>query len=125
VKRSLIAILAIFYLVISSGFTINFHYCMGKLKTVKLQAIAGKVCGCNAGENNKCCQSEYKVVKLQSEHKVSDASYNVSAPVTLSPIKYDLVTPVPLETEKEKSFVLPDPLLTGKDILIANRTFRI
>jgi hypothetical protein len=125
VKRSLIAILAIFYLVISSGFTINFHYCMGKLKTVKLQAIAGKLCGCKAGENNKCCQSEYKVVKLQSEHNVTEAWYTVSPPVAVLPSQQDPVTQSALETVKERSSILPIPPLIGKDILITNRTFRI
>jgi hypothetical protein len=125
VKRSLIAILAVFYLVISSGFTVNFHYCMGKLKTVKLQAIAGKLCGCKAGENNKCCKSEYKLVKLQSEHKSVETSVMTPPAVEPCPLHHDLISPRAVAVSLQTPALLPGPPLIGKDIYIANRVFRI
>jgi hypothetical protein len=43
-KRTLLTILAIFYLGVSSGATVHFHYCMGELVSWGLAKQAGKVC---------------------------------------------------------------------------------
>ena len=60
------------YLVVTSGFTINTHYCMDKVVSVHLFETKAKVCArCGMGmhKSNGCCRDEVKVIKTSSDHQ--------------------------------------------------------
>jgi hypothetical protein len=82
-KKFLTAILAIIYLVVSSGFTLNTHYCMGKIASVDLfqHDKCGK-CGMKQSTGG-CCKDEVKVVKLQDSHKLISNEINIYSPVAV------------------------------------------
>ena len=66
-RRFLLFILAVLYLGVSSGFALNYHYCMGKLAEVSLQYLdTCPSCG-EAGTSHKCCSTETEYVKLSSD----------------------------------------------------------
>lgn len=73
-KRLLVTILAILYLGTSTGATLHLHYCMGKLVDMKLWQSGKERCG-NCGMKKskfctkKCCKDEFKVIKLDKDHK--------------------------------------------------------
>jgi hypothetical protein len=46
VKKFLVAILSIIYLTTTTGFTLNMHYCMGKLVDLEQRANTGKCSNC-------------------------------------------------------------------------------
>jgi hypothetical protein len=91
-KKLIIAIFAVFYLAISSGFTLHFHYCMGKPAgwgLFRLDKDKCGVCGMHKGNSKGCCKDEHKTVKFTSDQKVTDNSiakiqqFNEGAPFPL------------------------------------------
>jgi len=88
VKRFLVTILAFVYLSTSVGATVHLHYCMDKLvawglrheKTGKKSCL---YCGMAKTNENKhcgkeskgCCKDEQKIVKLENDQKISEASF--------------------------------------------------
>lgn len=74
-KRLITLFIALIYLVMSTGFVMNSHYCMGKLSSVELGRSEVKKCICgmriDSTKKNKCCHSKLDVVKLQEAHKTA------------------------------------------------------
>lgn len=72
-KRLLTLFIAFIYLVMSTGFVMNSHYCMGKLSSIELGRSEVKKCICgmriDSAKKNKCCHSKIEVVKLEDSHK--------------------------------------------------------
>ena len=84
-KKFIAAILAIIYLVVSSGVAINIHYCMGKLASVDLMHSSDKCskCGMKNGTKSGCCKDEFKIVKLSDSHKLISNDINIFTPVAV------------------------------------------
>jgi hypothetical protein len=125
-KRFIVTILALLYFTVSSGMVMNIHYCMGKIRSVKLQATAKKMCGCKKQQEKKsCCKTEHKLIKVQDSHKASAAGIDIAAPVALLPEQpFQVYTPaatiVRLHSVNNNS-----PPGTGTDIYLRNCVFRI
>ncbi len=72
-KRLLTLFIALIYLVMSTGFVMNSHYCMGRLSSVELGVSEVKKCICgmriDRAKKSKCCHSKIEVVKLEDSHK--------------------------------------------------------
>ena len=71
--RLITAILASIYMLMSTGFTVHMHYCMGELVSTKLTAEkddhACNKCGMKKSPmKNNCCKDEHKIVKNENEH---------------------------------------------------------
>ena len=87
-KKFLVSIFAIFYLAISSGFTVQVHYCMDKLSGWELSLLNEKQpscerCGMHMDEENTCCKDEQKVVKFDSDQKAPQLQNLVFHPVAI------------------------------------------
>jgi hypothetical protein len=101
-KRFITILLAFLYITLTSGFTVNAHYCMGKLASVNFKSQADDVCNmCSkSGKKGKCCKDEYKYCKVDvSSHQVakvqqsSEPSVKVlSLPVIIVPVPALIVT---------------------------------
>lgn len=74
-NRLLTFLIAFLYLVMSTGFIVNSHYCMGKLSSIELGRPQVKKCACGMridyAKKSKCCHSKTDVVKLADAHKLS------------------------------------------------------
>ena len=69
-KKAVIAILALLYIITTSGVVVNVHYCMGAVASVTYGHEAPESCGkCGMIEKDGCCHSELKVVKLDDVHQ--------------------------------------------------------
>ncbi len=82
-KKVLTIFIAFLYLVVSSGFALEIHHCMGKVADVSLLPSAVDRCG-NCGMKkgaNECCKDELKLVKLQDAHKLIPTDYQLHMPV--------------------------------------------
>lgn len=71
-KRFVVFILAILYLGLSTGATINMHYCMGELVGTSLwhndKSDFCSQCGMQKkASKNKCCKDELKIVKIEQD----------------------------------------------------------
>jgi len=75
INKALGLLLALFFLVFSSGLAVNIHYCSGKVSSIKLVTPSDK-CGC-AKAKDSCCKNQVKVFKI-------DNSYTKSSVKTLN-----------------------------------------
>jgi len=77
-KRLVTLFIALIYLVMSTGFVMNSHYCMGKLSSIELGVSEAKKCICgmriDSAKKNKCCHSKIEVVKLEDSHKLTTSA---------------------------------------------------
>ena len=62
--------------------TIQFHYCCGKLKEVKLSPVTEKQCGMkhDAMAKKSCCDSKQVELKISSDQKTEQVKFDFSAP---------------------------------------------
>jgi hypothetical protein len=77
-KKALALILLLVYFVVSTGFTVNLHYCMDRFHSWELGASnqeACATCGMKTSDSEGCCRDEVKTVKLQQD--LSQAKYMV------------------------------------------------
>ena len=80
-KRFLVFILALFYLAVASGITVNVHYCMGKLASVDYGHSHKHKCGkCGMPDNGGCCHTESTFLKLQDDHQLASADFSFKQP---------------------------------------------
>ncbi len=79
-KKVLITILAFTYLAVSSGATINMHYCMGKLMNWDLKQKQDAKCGtCGMGKTGHkgCCKDKQTVLQIGKDQKISEPGFQV------------------------------------------------
>jgi hypothetical protein len=127
-KKALIAILAVLYMTIASGVVVNVHYCMGRIASVEYGYDAHDLCGkCGMSATKKgCCHTEYKLVKLQDEHRLAQAQVTfLELPAEL-PIQ---ISTFQLPVAGEEQYLAlqyhppPDPRLNH--VYLRNSVFRI
>lgn len=100
-KKLLAILIAFFYLAITSGFTVNVHYCMGKVSSVKLHNTDDDACGkCGkpGAKGGNCCKDVHKFLKVDNSHQAAKM-LAADGPVTM-----DLSLPVAV-------LQLPSPML--------------
>ena len=61
------------YFVVSSGFTINRHYCGGKLKTVSLFNQTEKGCCGSKKASKGCCHDSKSFIKVKDVHESNNS----------------------------------------------------
>lgn len=93
-KKLAAILIALLYTAITSGFTVNLHYCMGKLAGVKLQAHADKHCD-KCGRSGKCCKDEIKFCKAEFSHEAAAKVQVITAPVAMDLALPVIILPVP------------------------------
>lgn len=73
-KKLTIICIAILYTLITSGFSVNLHYCMGELASVDLHDSHDEGCGkCGMPVKGDCCKDEAKFLKLNDTHQAAKA----------------------------------------------------
>jgi len=82
-KKFLIAILAIIYMGVSSGFAMTIHYCMGKISSVELLTHTDKCGKCGMKTGSGCCKDDFKIFKINDAHKIISNDINIFSPVAI------------------------------------------
>lgn len=129
-KKFIIILLTTFYLGVSSGATVHFHYCMGELMNWSLtHDTASKCsnCGMEKGNSKNCCKDEHHKLELKESPKVPAIVYdfNLSA-LHLLPVPF--MGPAELfTTSTARSIVLSEspPRAGATSAFIRNCNFRI
>ena len=135
-KRVIAAILAICYLCLSIGFTVQQHYCMGKMVGTSLIARSSenhdcKHCGMEKkSSNNGCCKDEYKIIKTKDEFAVSKIVFqcgNEAYAVLPVPSVYLAENHVAVETQQQGIPGRPHgpPFVIGVQLHVRNCVFLI
>ena len=81
-KKIIVSILSVFYLFTSTGATVHFHYCMGKLDSWNFWENTSNKCGkCGMDKKDSksrgCCKDEHKHVKLDNDQKITASSFKL------------------------------------------------
>lgn len=77
-KKLLVILLLMVYGLSSSGMTIQFHYCCGKLKSIQLSPVSEKKCGMKHSMkmlNKPCCNDKQVELKLKGEQRTEQAKF--------------------------------------------------
>lgn len=75
------------YTLITSGFSVNLHYCMGELASVDLHDSHEEGCGkCGMPVKGDCCKDEAKFLKLDNTHQAAKAFAGFTTSVTALPV---------------------------------------
>jgi hypothetical protein len=132
IKKFFITILAVLYLAVSCGATVQVHYCMGRLISWDLWRSKDKDCAkCGmqklADKDNGCCRDEHKQIKLDQDQKTTEISHYVMALMTADlPVSFiDLSSNIFLSFIKNDSGNLSPPRSQGIAVYIRNCVFRI
>jgi len=131
-KRILLIILAVFYVGVSNGATVYFHYCMGEL--VQLGITESQQDGCDfcgmppqeAGKKS-CCKNETKLVKVDDSQKIAQSHFQFELASVIIPNNIPWLTrdiSIPLQSNKDALSNAPPEGLTVP-VFIRNCTFRI
>jgi len=128
-KKILVSITLLSYLVVSSAAIVNFHYCMNRLASVQL--FAGKTavcnkCGIHIKKSQGCCRDEVKIVKLPGDQQKANVIYPIQAPIAMItvPSAYIVISSYNV-SELCPQFNNSPPGLNSQDIYLQNCVFRI
>ncbi len=129
-KKLLITITALVYLTVSSGATVNLHYCMGKLMSWDLSRESKNKCGSCGMEkagHKGCCKDEQKMLKVDKDQKVTETAFQFlsisSVATTVTHIELPLIYSCILVADIAAAHAPPE--MGGMPIFILNHNFRI
>ncbi len=75
------------YTLITSGFSVNLHYCMGELASVDLHNTHNEGCGkCGMPVKGDCCKDEAKFLKLDNTHQAAKTFAGLTTTVIALPV---------------------------------------
>lgn len=129
-KRVTVAIIATLYLLVTCGVSVNFHYCMGKLRSVDLgysqEDRCGK-CGMSTGLSSGCCHDSTHWVKVNDDHQFVQSAIMVAAPfVALADHSFPDLSGHGIEPDAIASTIHPPPDISSpRDIRLLQCVFRI
>lgn len=91
-KKFLVTILALVYLTVSCGATVQIHYCMGNLVHWNLWTSIDKNCSkCGmkkvTKKHNGCCKDDHKHIKLIQDQNINNALQMVQLFATGFPVR--------------------------------------
>lgn len=131
-KKALLTILTIFYLGVSSGATLHFHYCMGELVKLSIFDEQKKSCDfCTMStkeiQQKSCCKDNFSEAKVDQSKETSPTVYQfkqLQQAVLNKPVNQINYVPVLIETGKAALSNAP-PLIPDIPVFILNCTYRI
>lgn len=83
-KKSILILLTIFYVVLASGVSVNLHYCGGKFKSVSFFVVADETDCCGDKEKNSgCCNDKTEFVKIENDqNRIATVTISDNHPVS-------------------------------------------
>ncbi len=115
-KKIIVAIIAVLYLGVSSGATVNLHYCMGKLVSWDLSGDSNDKCpDCGMKKTGRnCCNDQHKLIKVSNDQKVSDMAYQLAQFAAIAPNQYAELPALPVASITTKNPSTHAPPRPGK-----------
>lgn len=130
-KRIVVSLLILLYVGTSSGATVHFHYCMGRLVKWGLSQPEKVLCDfCKAPKKacgKSCCKDDYKQAKIDKVQKTSAIVYQFKQAqvAELNKISWSPVyVAIPIEIGKTALSNAP-PSAEDIPVFIRNCTYRI
>ena len=128
VKKFLLSILTFLYLLLSTGFSLEVHYCMGSIAGIDITSSEDATCAkCGMKEKNTgCCRDEIKFYKFEkgfSGSKIIGCQQTAFSDIIPTVIPYAYIPAVVVYNNPEVE--LSAPAIGGPPIYLLNRVFRI
>ncbi|RYY44270.1 MAG: hypothetical protein EOO06_18410 [Chitinophagaceae bacterium] len=126
-KKLLAIMILLVYGLSSTGMTVHFQYCCGKLEKINLVPPAIKHCAGDKGskiENKRCCDDKEVSLKISSEQSAAKILYPDSFPIAIKTVLPNLFLSSPFETKKLLPEVFAPPPL-NKQLTHLYCTYRI
>ena len=113
-KRFLVTILSLFYLLLSTSAAINIHYCGGELESIKVNSNPVSCCCGDMEMSNSCCQDEKLILELDVDQQI--VSFTNIIPENLFAIVYisygfDFIREPEIEEINIGNYNIPPPKL--------------
>lgn len=127
-KKLLAAVLLFVYALVSTGFVVSVHYCMDKLNGVQLGDTSRDTCGkCGMAlkDANGCCKENVKVYKMQTDQAFAKVQKPDFLLVAIAPEPGPVSLLVLLTEASKTNPVAHGPPLSGQDLYLKNRVFRL
>lgn len=122
-KKLTVILIAVLYLSVSTGFTVNAHYCFGVLDSVSLTSTP---CCCGNEVKYHCCKTTRIHVSLKDSYKLPVSNLTVLSPVLLpAPVSYGLSVLLAEESIQQVILIAAPPDLYQPPIHLLNRNLRI
>lgn len=129
-KKIILTITVICYLLVSTGFSMSTHYCMNQPASIHLFDKGSDICnkcGMETHGSNGCCRDEITIVKLtQDQNKVQAVAFEL-AKLQTSVVLTSTYLVLPFYNANEKRYFLNHlpPLLSEQDTYLQQNVFRI
>ena len=130
-KKLFVTFLAVMYLGVSSGATLHFQYCMGRLVRVSLWHDEDKQCHTcgmkrQIEQSKKCCTDKHQVLKSADANTVnySQVSFDVFPALPAMPVLELFQLPITRNNTPYAVYNDP-PWDSGVALFLRNCTFRI
>lgn len=133
-KKIAVAIFAFFYLGLSAGATVHFHYCMGKLVKWDLgqneKSDRCSKCGMMKMQSEKkkhCCKDESTTIKIVNDQKTATNNFDLPhlSLVAISSLFIELNTTLFSSVSKKTPVSHAPPRNDNTGIYLLNCVFRI
>lgn len=124
-KKIILGILALIYVMVASGVVIATHYCMGRMQETSYTYRIDNTCSkCGMENKGGCCHTEFKIVKLtdDQQQQKTNFAFNEAAVIhyTLS-----LLQPIQgIEKNLAHDYYFP-PDCADTPLYLSNAVFRI
>ena len=129
-KRFLVLILSILYMTSAMGFTVQQHYCMGKLVSAGFTDDGRDECStncCDAALKKDCCKDEHKVIKTTDHQLAKSVHLPLHHCVLPQTVVYRRTpyVPIPLKSTEVTNAHAPPSLWRAYPIYLEIRNLRI
>lgn len=71
-KAFIIILFSVFYLLVSTGTSLNIHYCGGKLRNITFTSFSEKECCGGKMKSKGCCRNEKIVIKVKDKQQLNE-----------------------------------------------------
>lgn len=131
-KKILLTIVAMFYLGISSGSTLHFHYCMGELVSWGMEKQSSELCDLcgmpkGSAKDKSCCKDQKQETKVDQSQTASQTVYQFNPPFqAILPVALflDYAIEIPVKITREALSNAP-PDGQKVPVFLKNCTYRI
>src|SRR6187399_3264839 len=126
-KKILVSIFAVFYLVSSVGATVHLHYCMDKFINWSLLKGGEKCNKCGMEKDGSCCKDENKFVKNSIDQKLAESSIQlIQVAAVAMPVTFVCTSDYYFTSIVQENLLGHAPLRnSGVGIYILNSVFRL
>jgi hypothetical protein len=126
-KKTLVILVLLAYGLSSTGMTLHFHYCCGKLDAITLSSYTKKVCPTQSVSGKGCCDNKHIELKLKQDQEPGAKEAGTHKVLPSLPGYSSVFYPVYVKADRPVNEFSTGPPVAASSLplFMRNRTFRI